>query len=159
MRVTSIDVCVDPSRKLVRGAPCARSGFGSIRGYAASVNACLMPLRDLLRRAGFDFAPTCCLSFTKVPADCRQVVVELGSVLFPIVADGLRYLPPHTPEHPGADWRTGRKIVYRILVWNPWQESFFRLVGPLRTLQYGWLHALEAGVRMLRSATTSNRQG
>ena len=33
--------------------------------------------------------------------------------------------------------RTGRKIVYRLLAWNPWQESFFRLVDHLRTLQYG----------------------
>jgi hypothetical protein len=33
--------------------------------------------------------------------------------------------------------RTGHKIVYRLLAWNPWQESFFRLVDHLRTLQYG----------------------
>lgn len=33
--------------------------------------------------------------------------------------------------------RTGRKIVYRLLAWNPWQEVFFRLVNRLRTFKYG----------------------
>ncbi|MHB8974647.1 MAG: IS1380 family transposase, partial [Pirellulaceae bacterium] len=33
--------------------------------------------------------------------------------------------------------RTRHKIVYRLLAWNPWQESFFRLIDHLRTLQYG----------------------
>ncbi len=33
--------------------------------------------------------------------------------------------------------RTGRKLVYRLLAWNPWQEVFFRLVNRLRTLKYG----------------------
>jgi hypothetical protein len=33
--------------------------------------------------------------------------------------------------------RTGRKTVYRLLAWNVWQEVFFRLVGRLRTLDYG----------------------
>jgi hypothetical protein len=32
--------------------------------------------------------------------------------------------------------RTGRKIVYRLLAWNPWQQVFFRLLDriarPLR---------------------------
>ncbi len=28
--------------------------------------------------------------------------------------------------------RTGRRIVYRLLSWNPWQHVFFRLVGQLR---------------------------
>jgi len=28
--------------------------------------------------------------------------------------------------------RTGRKLVYRVLAWNPYQEIFFRLVSPLR---------------------------
>jgi hypothetical protein len=27
---------------------------------------------------------------------------------------------------------TGRKIVYRLLAWNPWQHVFFRLLGQLR---------------------------
>ena len=33
--------------------------------------------------------------------------------------------------------RTGRKIVYRMLAWNSWQATFFRLVDRLRTLKYG----------------------
>ena len=33
--------------------------------------------------------------------------------------------------------RTGRKIVYRLLAWNPWQEVFFRLVQHLRTMPSG----------------------
>jgi hypothetical protein len=28
--------------------------------------------------------------------------------------------------------RTGRKIVYRLLSWNPWQHVFFRLLDQLR---------------------------
>jgi hypothetical protein len=28
--------------------------------------------------------------------------------------------------------RTGRKIVYRLLAWNPWQQVFFRLLDQLR---------------------------
>lgn len=28
--------------------------------------------------------------------------------------------------------RTGRKTVYRLLAWNPWQSTFFRLVQQLR---------------------------
>ena len=27
---------------------------------------------------------------------------------------------------------TGRKIVYRLLGWNPWQHVFFRLLDQLR---------------------------
>jgi hypothetical protein len=27
---------------------------------------------------------------------------------------------------------TGRKIVYRLLAWNPWQHVFFRLLDQLR---------------------------
>jgi hypothetical protein len=33
--------------------------------------------------------------------------------------------------------RTGGKIVYRLLAWNPWQEVFFRLVQHLRTMPSG----------------------
>jgi hypothetical protein len=33
--------------------------------------------------------------------------------------------------------QTGRKIVYRLLAWNPWQEVFFRLVQRLRTFSSG----------------------
>ena len=33
--------------------------------------------------------------------------------------------------------RTGGKIVYRLLAWNPWQEVLFRLVDRLRTFKYG----------------------
>jgi hypothetical protein len=33
--------------------------------------------------------------------------------------------------------RTSHKIVYRMLAWNPWQDTFFRLVDHLRTLKYG----------------------
>ena len=29
--------------------------------------------------------------------------------------------------------RTGRKIVYRLLAWNPWQHVFFRLLDQLQT--------------------------
>ena len=29
--------------------------------------------------------------------------------------------------------RTGRRIVFRLLAWNPWQEVFFRAVDALRT--------------------------
>ena len=28
--------------------------------------------------------------------------------------------------------RTGRRLVYRLLSWNPWQETFLRLAGSLR---------------------------
>ena len=28
---------------------------------------------------------------------------------------------------------TGRRIVFRLLSWNPWQEDFFRLLDQLRT--------------------------
>ena len=28
--------------------------------------------------------------------------------------------------------RTGRKIVYRLLAWNPWQHVFFRLLDQLK---------------------------
>jgi hypothetical protein len=28
--------------------------------------------------------------------------------------------------------RTGRRIVYRLLAWNPWQHVFFRLLDQLR---------------------------
>jgi hypothetical protein len=28
--------------------------------------------------------------------------------------------------------RTGRKLVYRLLAWNPYQRIFFRLVGTLQ---------------------------
>jgi len=27
--------------------------------------------------------------------------------------------------------RTGRRIIYRLLAWNPWQEVFFRLLDQL----------------------------
>jgi len=27
--------------------------------------------------------------------------------------------------------KTGRRIVYRVLNWNPWLQTFFRLVGQL----------------------------
>ncbi|MDC0937026.1 IS1380 family transposase [Pirellulales bacterium] len=33
--------------------------------------------------------------------------------------------------------RTGRKIVYRLLAWNPWQGVLFRLFGALKTTDYG----------------------
>jgi hypothetical protein len=32
--------------------------------------------------------------------------------------------------------RTGRKIVYRLLAWNPWQPVFFRLWDRLRQLEF-----------------------
>src|SRR5260370_1137105 len=44
--------------------------------------------------------------------------------------------------------RTGRKLVYRLLSWNPYQRIFFRLVMALRC----YVPILEVGVRMLRSA-------
>jgi hypothetical protein len=50
--------------------------------------------------------------------------------------------------------RGGRRIVVRLLSWNPWQQVFFRLLDqwrlPLRLQQAN----LEAGVWMLRSAAT-----
>jgi len=33
--------------------------------------------------------------------------------------------------------RTGRRIVYRLLSWNPWQSAFFRLVQHLRATGHG----------------------
>ena len=33
--------------------------------------------------------------------------------------------------------RTGRKIVYRLLAWNPWQATFFRLADRIAQLSYG----------------------
>jgi hypothetical protein len=27
--------------------------------------------------------------------------------------------------------RTGRRIIYRLLAWNPWQGAFFRLLDQL----------------------------
>jgi len=35
-------------------------------------------------------------------------------------------------QMPAAIIRTGRKIVYRLLSWNPWQPVFFRLLDQLR---------------------------
>ena len=35
-------------------------------------------------------------------------------------------------EIPAQIVRTGRRIVYRFLAWNPWQPVFFRLVQQLR---------------------------
>ncbi len=35
-------------------------------------------------------------------------------------------------QMPAAIIRTGRKIVYRLLSWNPWQHVFFRLLDQLR---------------------------
>ncbi len=32
--------------------------------------------------------------------------------------------------------RTGRKIVYRLLAWNPWQGAFFRLFDHLKTTEH-----------------------
>jgi hypothetical protein len=32
--------------------------------------------------------------------------------------------------------RTGRKIVYRMLAWNVWQDTFFRLVDRIQSLQF-----------------------
>jgi len=32
---------------------------------------------------------------------------------------------------------TGRRIVYRLLAWNPWQAAFFRLFDSLKTTDYG----------------------
>ena len=32
--------------------------------------------------------------------------------------------------------RTGRKIVYRFLAWNPWQGTFFRLFDHLKTMEH-----------------------
>jgi hypothetical protein len=32
--------------------------------------------------------------------------------------------------------RTGRKIVYRMLAWNPWQDTFFRLVERIEALHF-----------------------
>ena len=48
-------------------------------------------------------------------------------------ADGLQ----HVPARDDATFRrrssrTGRKIVYRLLAWNPWQHVFFRLLDQLR---------------------------
>ena len=34
-------------------------------------------------------------------------------------------------EDSGQIIRTGRKIVYRLLAWNPWQHVFFRLLDQL----------------------------
>jgi hypothetical protein len=50
--------------------------------------------------------------------------------------------------------RTARRILYRLLSWNPYQPIFFRLVAVLscrRTI-------LEVGVRMLRSAAAAGAQ-
>ena len=33
--------------------------------------------------------------------------------------------------------RTGRRIMYRLLAWNPWQAVFLRAVEALRTLPHG----------------------
>jgi hypothetical protein len=35
-------------------------------------------------------------------------------------------------QMPAAIIRTGRRIVYRLLSWNPWQHAFFRLLDQLR---------------------------
>ena len=32
--------------------------------------------------------------------------------------------------------RTGGKIVYRLLAWNPWQGVFFRLFARVKTLDH-----------------------
>jgi len=56
-------------------------------GYVAGLGVHLFALGDPLWRSRYHFAPACCLSLAKVLADCSQVVVEPGSVLFPILAD------------------------------------------------------------------------
>ena len=43
---------------------------------------------------------------------------------------------------------TGRKIVYRLLAWNPWQHVFFRLLDQLRQ-----------AVALLRAATLKPESG
>ena len=40
--------------------------------------------------------------------------------------------------------RTGRKLVYRLLAWNPWQTVFFRLVD---TLRQPWLETVRHPLR------------
>lgn len=54
--------------------------------------------------------------------------------------------------------RTGRRVVYRLLGWNPWQHVFLRGVGALCTmpmqrcpLQCRWA-CVDAGIRMSRPA-------
>ena len=39
-------------------------------------------------------------------------------------------------EMPCQIVRTGRRLIYRLLSWNPWQGMFLRLV---ERLQGGWL--------------------
>jgi len=48
--------------------------------------------------------------------------------------------------------RTGRKLVYRLLAWNPYQPIFFRLVDVVALLRPV---ASEVGVWMLRSPKAS----
>ena len=37
--------------------------------------------------------------------------------------------------------RTGRRIVYRLLAWNPWQHVFLRGVDALHTMS-GWRYPM-----------------
>ena len=48
--------------------------------------------------------------------------------------------------------RTGGRLIYRLLSWNPWQSAFLRLVERLNggSGADGW--TTEVGVRMPRSA-------
>ena len=48
-------------------------------------------------------------------------------------ADGLCHFPFRPSNIPAQIARTGRKILYRLLAWNPWQHVFFRLLGPARS--------------------------
>ncbi|OAI40238.1 hypothetical protein AYO40_05005 [Planctomycetaceae bacterium SCGC AG-212-D15] len=47
--------------------------------------------------------------------------------------------------------RTSRRLVYRLLSWNPWQPVFFRMLDVWRC----WRRNLEVGVRTLRPAAAT----
>ena len=47
--------------------------------------------------------------------------------------------------------RSGGRLIYRLLSWNPWQGAFLRLVERLHVLAVLRRNDLEVGVRMPRS--------
>ena len=53
-----------------------------------------------------------------------------------VVADGVRDVPRAFIEMPCQIIRGARRLIYRLLSWNPWQGMFLRLV---ERLQSCWL--------------------
>ena len=85
MCVATINTCDDPSGSwsAVRNTRVPTPAHGVDTCPASMPAWC--PFVTFFGARDTTSRPTCCLPLTKVPADCRQVVVEPSSVLFPIL--------------------------------------------------------------------------